>query len=102
MDTENSLWLSSQVKKTEMQVNTRRLFLVIAPSPTLSPISGEPFCVILTHNERAETHLFDDVFNDPHSALLRFLTTSMTGNPNETRAVALGTAKPIALAHEII
>lgn len=78
---------------------TNWLLAVIAPTPP--PHNRGAFRLILTHNERAETHLFDDVFNDPIQCS-SFFTTFMTRNPNENSAVALGMAKPIALAHEII
>lgn len=89
-------------RKIEIQVvNSSRWHPVYTPIPyhLPSPISKELF--VLSYNETAKTHLFDDVFNNAIQCF-SFFTTFMTRNSNETGAVALGMARSIALAHKII
>lgn len=74
----------------------------VTPTPQSPHHKLSAFHVILTGNERAQTHLFDDVFNDPIHCFFFPVAIVMTRNSNESCSVALGTAKPIALAHEII
>lgn len=94
---ENSLRLSNYRQRQKYKQTPTDFSLHIS----CSSHNREAFCVILTQKERAETHLFDEVFNDPIQCF-SFFTAFMTRKPNETSSIALEMAKPIALAHEII